>query len=222
MRFTRKETTMVEPTTITAAQNAASEIIFCPRDEKNLDALSQFFESKRIVVIQQHFEKFITHNSYYHHGDGHKVSVLPTRPDIRVTIWSANSQRSPYRDKVIEKVSETIGNFDHDLLIHMDHAEVPSDLITPQIVHVSDFDAAIDIIQNYREQVLSELTPTLSNLAYQFRSTGHPEKRETIQRAYNNILHRACNWGWDDVIDVESELPDRFMPQWYREKHPLY
>ena len=54
----------------------------------------------------------------------------------------------------------------------------------------------------------------LSNLAANWR--GEPDRREEIKLVYRNVMRKLYSMGWDDILDVDAELPDRHMPKEYR------
>ena len=56
---------------------------------------------------------------------------------------------------------------------------------------------------------------SLSELAMDFRSAQFKAKRDLLVEDYVHILEAMMSQGWKGVLDVESELPDEFMPRAY-------
>jgi hypothetical protein len=66
-----------------------------------------------------------------------------------------------------------------------------------------------------REAQWSALEDELSDLAYEWRGT----KDELVLKQYQIKLRALIKLGYTYVLDVESELPDRYMPREYLQKH---
>jgi hypothetical protein len=70
-----------------------------------------------------------------------------------------------------------------------------------------------------REQVLDELQDELASIASRYR--GSQEGSEAEQKAisdYHQVVEELFRLGhWPEVIDSESELPDKHMPQVYKD-----
>jgi hypothetical protein len=56
-----------------------------------------------------------------------------------------------------------------------------------------------------------ELEFQLGHLAAEWAKTQKP----ALIKRYHDIYHELRSLGWDDVIDIEAELPDELMPQEY-------
>ncbi|MCA9919120.1 MAG: hypothetical protein KC445_14260 [Anaerolineales bacterium] len=61
----------------------------------------------------------------------------------------------------------------------------------------------------------------LGNLAAEYREHISPEDDEQAIREYHATMDKLYKLGWDAVLDIESELPDKLMPEEYRKRHPL-
>lgn len=71
------------------------------------------------------------------------------------------------------------------------------------------------------DPTLRYLERQLSILAAQWRGNWEkPAKQDQIMHEYHDIMHQLWSKGWDSELDIDSELPDRLMPQEYLEKHP--
>ncbi len=65
---------------------------------------------------------------------------------------------------------------------------------------------------------ISELVDRLIHLAMQWR--GMPDDRQRIKAEYHLIMKTLYSLGWDDILDIDSELPDEDMPNEYTSRHP--
>jgi hypothetical protein len=70
--------------------------------------------------------------------------------------------------------------------------------------------------------LLTEMERSLSTLAARWRSRQQTTEAESIVHQYQAILRCMIELGYQDSLDVESELPDELMPQEYFDlfKHP--
>jgi hypothetical protein len=66
---------------------------------------------------------------------------------------------------------------------------------------------------------VSVLEQRLADLAADWRA-GTSEQRERLAKTYAETLDALYARGWDDLLDVESMLPDAVMPPAYGERHP--
>ncbi len=66
------------------------------------------------------------------------------------------------------------------------------------------------------------LETQLGRLAMRWRAVGTPELQAEIAREYHAAVRRLYELGWDDVIGVDSQLPEESMPSEYLERHPLF
>jgi len=66
------------------------------------------------------------------------------------------------------------------------------------------------------------LVTQLGRLAMQWRAARTPELQTEIAREYHAAVRRLYELGWDDVIDVDSQLPEESMPSEYLERHPPF
>lgn len=63
---------------------------------------------------------------------------------------------------------------------------------------------------------LRKLEFQLGDLAELWRgSFGDDNRQSQLVDEYHSILTRLYHLGWDSELDIESELPDRLMPQEY-------
>jgi hypothetical protein len=63
---------------------------------------------------------------------------------------------------------------------------------------------------------LRSLEFRLGDLAAQYRQVvGGLENRENIIREYLATLQEMYDLGWRGNLDIEAELPDEHMPEWY-------
>jgi hypothetical protein len=69
------------------------------------------------------------------------------------------------------------------------------------------------------EVLLNALEQRLSDLAADWRA-GTPEERAVLAVTYAETLDALYAHGWDDLLDVESMLPDAVMPPGYFERRP--
>lgn len=70
-----------------------------------------------------------------------------------------------------------------------------------------------------------DLIHVLGRLAAHWRYAGMHERAEeqaSVQEVYAATIHRLFDLGYDDpgALDVESELPDAFMPHEYLVRYP--
>lgn len=70
----------------------------------------------------------------------------------------------------------------------------------------------------YTAANILELEHKISELAMRWR--GQPEKRDEIKKEYHKTIAVLYSLGWDDILDVDCELPDDDMPQEYKTRHP--
>jgi hypothetical protein len=69
---------------------------------------------------------------------------------------------------------------------------------------------------------LNALESKLCILASSWRgSWGDPLKQEEIVREYHTTMEKLYSLGWDAVLDIDCELPDRLMPEEYLRRHPM-
>ncbi len=77
---------------------------------------------------------------------------------------------------------------------------------------------AVDDIGYPLDPELRSLQAYLGNLAAMWRhanATLNSKRKAELVNEYHHILATLYERGWDDALDVESELPDEFMPQAY-------
>jgi hypothetical protein len=63
------------------------------------------------------------------------------------------------------------------------------------------------------------LEQRLADLAADWR-TGMPDERGALAETYAETLDALYARGWDELLDVESMLPDAVMPPAYVARHP--
>ncbi|MBZ0280736.1 MAG: hypothetical protein K8L97_08335 [Anaerolineae bacterium] len=68
-------------------------------------------------------------------------------------------------------------------------------------------------------ELLNTLENKLSDLAALWRGRKHQSEADEIVRKYHAILNCMIELGFREGLDVESELPDRLMPQAYLQLH---
>jgi hypothetical protein len=69
--------------------------------------------------------------------------------------------------------------------------------------------------QSLNRQELHALEVKLSDLAAKWRGHKDRPEAETIVRDYQATLRQMIELGFRDALDVDSELPDRLMPEEY-------
>lgn len=68
---------------------------------------------------------------------------------------------------------------------------------------------------------LDQLEFRLSDLAALWRgSFGDPAYQDEIVQEYRTILARLYELGWDSVLDIDSELPNKLLPEEYLRRNP--
>jgi hypothetical protein len=65
---------------------------------------------------------------------------------------------------------------------------------------------------------IQKLEHKISELAMRWRE--QPEKREAIRREYHATLDTLYSLGWDEILDIDCELPEADMPHEYKRRHP--
>ena len=65
---------------------------------------------------------------------------------------------------------------------------------------------------------IRSLERKISELAMRWR--GQPEQRNEIKKEYHNTIAILYSLGWDDILDVDCELPENDMPEEYKRRHP--
>lgn len=65
------------------------------------------------------------------------------------------------------------------------------------------------------EDLLSHMEVTLSHLAMRWRGRKNTPEADRIARQYQAILRCMIALGYQSELTVDSELPDRLMPQEY-------
>lgn len=68
-------------------------------------------------------------------------------------------------------------------------------------------------------ELLSTLEHKLSDLAALWRGRKDQPGADEIVRQYHAILNCMIELGFRDALDVDSELPDRLMPEAYLNLH---
>ncbi|MBN2116330.1 MAG: hypothetical protein JW730_07160 [Anaerolineales bacterium] len=68
------------------------------------------------------------------------------------------------------------------------------------------------------DERIRELESQLCRLAMEWRSK--IENRQEIKEKYRSTLIMLFSLGWDDVLDIDCELPTSDMPQEYLSRHP--
>lgn len=67
---------------------------------------------------------------------------------------------------------------------------------------------------------LRKLEFYLGDLAARWRgSYDRPDVQEALVREYWAVLNQLYALGWDSLLDIESELPDRLMPEEYMRRN---
>jgi hypothetical protein len=67
------------------------------------------------------------------------------------------------------------------------------------------------------------LLSRLGHLAYRWRgSSSNPELQEQIVLQYHATVQALYELGWDDIIDIDSELPEPLMPERYLMRNPSF
>lgn len=69
-------------------------------------------------------------------------------------------------------------------------------------------------MQSEIDALLNELV----RLAMQWRGmniSGNTQKRNEVTNQYHHTMRNLFALGWEGVLDIDSELPDQFMPQEY-------
>lgn len=64
-------------------------------------------------------------------------------------------------------------------------------------------------------QLLDSLETKLGSLAARWRGTNTIEEAATLVRQYQSVLRTMIELGYHQWLDVESELPDEYMPADY-------
>jgi hypothetical protein len=72
-------------------------------------------------------------------------------------------------------------------------------------------------IMNINTHLVNEMERSLALLAGRWRSRQNTPDAESIARQYQAILRCMIELGYQDSLDVDSELPDELMPQEYFE-----
>jgi hypothetical protein len=71
------------------------------------------------------------------------------------------------------------------------------------------------------DPVLRKLEDELQILSRVFRGMrGNPEKQEEIAQEYQKVLEQLYELGWDGSLDLQSELPSKYMPERYLQQNP--
>lgn len=115
------------------------------------------------------------------------------------------------------------GNGNHRIYIHLTR-----DINDPESKIILDlpekwFDVFEDIVDNYvSEKGKLETLSDLGRLAASYRGyIGQDSERKTIVEEYERKMKYLYASGWDDIVDMEDELPEEHMPKIYKDKHPL-
>lgn len=67
---------------------------------------------------------------------------------------------------------------------------------------------------------MNQLQGHLGDLAADWRDVARGlDGQDQIVREYHATMERLYELGWDDVLDVEAELPDYLMPGEYLRRH---
>ncbi|MBX3082227.1 MAG: hypothetical protein KF716_11395 [Anaerolineae bacterium] len=76
---------------------------------------------------------------------------------------------------------------------------------------------------NTQNQEIQQLEISLSLLASRWRgSFNEPEIQDELVQEYRKTVQRLYELGWDDVIGIESQLPEEFMPMDYVQRNPAF
>jgi hypothetical protein len=70
-------------------------------------------------------------------------------------------------------------------------------------------------INTIQVHLLSEMERSLGLLAARWRSRQDQPEAAQIIRQYQSVLRCMIELGYRDALDVESELPDEFLPPEY-------
>jgi hypothetical protein len=73
-------------------------------------------------------------------------------------------------------------------------------------------------LPQYTVSDIPNLEHRLSILAMTWR--GEPKNRKEIKREYHETISILYSLGWDDILDVDCELPEEDMPPEYKRRHP--
>jgi hypothetical protein len=69
------------------------------------------------------------------------------------------------------------------------------------------------------DPVLRRLEFRLGDLAGMWRTSyGDTAKQTAIIKEYHDVMERLYSLGWDSGLDLESELPDKYMPEEYQRR----
>lgn len=73
------------------------------------------------------------------------------------------------------------------------------------------------------DPVLRNLQKQLGILAAELRGMPQEdtdEKQRQIVEEYRATMDQLYELGWDDILDIEAELPEHLMPEEYTKRHP--
>lgn len=71
------------------------------------------------------------------------------------------------------------------------------------------------------DPVLRHLENRLADLAGEWRGVRRGvDGQDDIVREYHEIMEKLYSLGWDGILNIDDELPDRLMPEEYRRRHP--
>jgi hypothetical protein len=74
-----------------------------------------------------------------------------------------------------------------------------------------------------QKHTLQKLEISLGHLAAEWRgSFNDPEIQDSIVRQYHVAVQRLYELGWNEIIDIESELPEELMPREYLDLNPPF
>jgi hypothetical protein len=78
-----------------------------------------------------------------------------------------------------------------------------------------------DLIGYPIDPELRALQFKLGDLAMEWRGMNRGiEGQREILAEYHAVMEKLYQLDWDDLLDVDAELPDAFMPAEYRRRHP--
>ena len=72
--------------------------------------------------------------------------------------------------------------------------------------------------RNNEDAQIRNLEDRLCRLAMEWRS--NLDNRKEIKEAYRETIVLLISLGWDDILDIDCELPTDDMPEEYTSRHP--
>jgi hypothetical protein len=79
----------------------------------------------------------------------------------------------------------------------------------------------IDELGYPTDPVLRQLEDRLGYLAGEWGGVRRGvDRQDDIVKEYHQTMQKLYELGWDGVLDIDCELPDRLMPEEYLKRHP--